>query len=754
MKHKLFLCVVAVLISATTFAQFSGSGSGTQSDPYLITNAMQLDQVRNYLSQDVYFKLMEDIDLQEFIAENYPTQGWLPIGNSTHFTGNFDGNGKTISNLIINRPSTDYVGLFGKISCGSSISNLHVEGAVVGHQYAGGVVGYAKGVCTDSCCSMINVSFKGEIKGTDDVGGLAGSFEQNENRRHIINNCLVEAIITGNNRVGGLIGHCVTAEISKSIAIVTIHAQNYCGGIVGQLPLSSYTYANVSTCYVYGNIYAQKCVGGIIGVWTGTNGISNSFLQNCYFSGSLNAQENVGGICGQSSSGGLLNNYANAYISGVSNVGGIVGLGKSTFVRQNVAINSIVSGINNVGRIYGSATGSIGGVGTSNANKSLNTTIVSVNGVEQVCEDDEQHGQGIGKSLVKYKATYQGIGWDFADIWDMQEAESYPYFKWQVAPPLLNNATSSAISVSGTGINGSTIHLIIKGQSYLTACNSNVWSITTSPLMAGDTIYAYATMEDKSASYIVSAIVAQTPITSLHLSDDASTFATGFYEGGIDYTRSIGTTDEYVSFCFPFNVKQNENVSSIEELYIPLGIALKYADANNEDILKVLFVATDEVEAGTPFIAKLANAHSTNLSIVSATNEITQGVEAASTNIIPYIYDASAVGSNAAVPTNGNISWCGTFEDLSNQTFYALQADGGFIYQLNANTNPFRGYLSVTNMPTIKKVIAFVDAQGDATSIEHMFGQDSYAPQKILRNGQIVILRGNKTYTITGAEVK
>ena len=189
------------------------------------------------------------------------------------------------------------------------------------------------------------------------------------------------------------------------------------------------------------------------------------------------------------------------------------------------------------------------------------------------------------------------------------------------------------------------------------------------------------------------------------------------------------------------------NLGAANKLY-------KYADSNNEDVLKVLFVAADEVEAGKPFIAKLVNGHSDNLSIISATNEIVQGIAASSTNIIPYIYDATAVGSNAAIPTNGNISWRGTFEDLSNQTFYALQTDGEFMYQLNVNTNPFRGYLSVSNMPTIKKVIAFVDSQGEATSIEQMFGQDSFAPQKVLRDGQIFILRGYKTYTITGAEVK
>ena len=72
----LFLCSVT-----TMFAQFSGSGSGTESDPYKIFYAEQLTQVRNFLGKSgVYFTLMSDIDLGEWIADNAPSEGWQPIG--------------------------------------------------------------------------------------------------------------------------------------------------------------------------------------------------------------------------------------------------------------------------------------------------------------------------------------------------------------------------------------------------------------------------------------------------------------------------------------------------------------------------------------------------------------------------------------------------------------------------------------------------------------------------------------------------
>ena len=59
--------------------------------------------------------------------------GFVPVGsNSTPFTGSFNGQGYTITNLAINRPTTDFVGLFG-YGNGSSVSNVGlVNGSVTG----------------------------------------------------------------------------------------------------------------------------------------------------------------------------------------------------------------------------------------------------------------------------------------------------------------------------------------------------------------------------------------------------------------------------------------------------------------------------------------------------------------------------------------------------------------------------------------------------------------------------------------------
>jgi hypothetical protein len=112
---------------------FSG-GDGSELNPYLISNAGELYTVRLYLS--AHFKQIADIDLG---ADPWNTgEGWKPIGTLySQFTGTYNGDGFTISNLTINRPSEVAVGLFGSTN-GVYIENVNLENAdVTGNQYVG-----------------------------------------------------------------------------------------------------------------------------------------------------------------------------------------------------------------------------------------------------------------------------------------------------------------------------------------------------------------------------------------------------------------------------------------------------------------------------------------------------------------------------------------------------------------------------------------------------------------------------------------
>ena len=161
---RLVLMCVALVPSASCFAQFSGAGSGTKMDPYLIENAKQLDEVRETPTSS--FKLINDIDLTEFIAQHYPKHGWLAI----NFTGNFDGNGKSITGLTIDDNGGN--GLFNIIYPKQhvTIKNLTVKGNVTGGDGVGGIIG----IINATYFSIENCHFSGSVEGSANVGGIIG----------------------------------------------------------------------------------------------------------------------------------------------------------------------------------------------------------------------------------------------------------------------------------------------------------------------------------------------------------------------------------------------------------------------------------------------------------------------------------------------------------------------------------------------------------------------------------------------------
>ena len=164
----LFLCAAA-------YAQTSAvpSGSGTSADPYQIDslpNLYWLLQTSSIWNDGLYFEQTSDIDASETSGWNSDS-GWSPIGNtSIKFTGSFNGKGHVITGLYINRPYTNYMGLFGYTN-GANIDSLGLEDCdITGYRYVGGLVGYNK-------ASSVGYSHvTGSISGTKSfIGGLVGS---------------------------------------------------------------------------------------------------------------------------------------------------------------------------------------------------------------------------------------------------------------------------------------------------------------------------------------------------------------------------------------------------------------------------------------------------------------------------------------------------------------------------------------------------------------------------------------------------
>lgn len=283
------------------------AGNGTETDPYIIATAAQLDEVRNFPS--ACFELSKDIDLSSYLNSN--SSGWTPIKD---FTGKFDGKKHTIKGLWISLSSIDNVGLFANIQGSSdnksaSVSNL-----------------------------FVNISKKG-ITGGSSVGGICGSLSYGN-----IENCMVTGDISGGSYVGGIVGR---------------NSDNY------------YNSSIISQCASSGNIIANSgSVGGILAYQNGACSI-----KNCYSIANVKAE--------------------GSYSSRVYGIGGS---------SENCYFAGTVSGAD-INYVY-----PIG----SNTNSYYDSEKTKISGKPGALTTKQ----------MKQQASFQG--WDFDNIWTIQEGVDYP----------------------------------------------------------------------------------------------------------------------------------------------------------------------------------------------------------------------------------------------------------------------------------------------------------------------------------------
>lgn len=313
---------MCVLNSIWASAQFSGSGNGTESDPYLIYSATQLYQMNNFLNQPgVVFKLMTDIDLSDFIAENFNDEGWTPIGSSSSnsFQGKFLGNDHKITSLTINKPNKDNVGLWGYVD-NATISDLNLECQnISGQSYVGCLVGYSEG----STISGISVTNTEIHASSSFLGGIIGYAYETSLKY----SSYVGKVIGGQaTNVGGVIGYFNDGIIAWIKSIANVEGGSYVGGIIGKGSKITGT-----TCNAIGKIKGNGTVGGCIGGISEENSgefltISSSLSSFSHKGEIINTGNNTGGIVGVALSWVNISDCAHwGNIEGKSCIGGIVG---------------------------------------------------------------------------------------------------------------------------------------------------------------------------------------------------------------------------------------------------------------------------------------------------------------------------------------------------------------------------------------------------------------------------------------------
>lgn len=293
------------------------NGDGTLGNPYQISSLENLYWIASSSARwDDYYVQTNNIDATEtsnwFSNSSGEFYGWNPIGDSIkNFNGFYDGGKYSISNLYINRPLENNIGLFGYVGHVSSntesttlkniiLINVSIKGAKNVGSLIGKVTGNENTII--EYCSSVD----GDIYGDASVGGLIGSLNSwietqngtnNPILRYSFSNNLVSSSDNGSHlNFGGLVGNLQAGTImdSYSRGIVTVNSGNKIGGLVGTADYRG----TVVNSYSTGEVTSTNSinVGGLVGNISGDGNYDGEITNSLWDTQTSKQASSAGGI--------------------------------------------------------------------------------------------------------------------------------------------------------------------------------------------------------------------------------------------------------------------------------------------------------------------------------------------------------------------------------------------------------------------------------------------------------------------------
>ncbi len=327
-------------------------------------------------------------------------EGWNPI---SVIQGEFEGNGYTISNLYINRPSASRVALFAWVL--GIIRNVGLVNVNIrGDSFSAGLVAYLNGGRITSS----HVTGSVDIISNNDAGGL---FAVSDRVSGMTNNSYVIATTgTGISSNGGFAGGLASSNsgtIRNSRADVKVRGATNVGGLIGR-----------------------------------NNGeVSNSFARGSVTllttSGVLEDSKRVGGLIGNHLNSPVINSYATGDISGdTSRLGGLIGF---IFInRASVANSYTISKVTPLTNV--AIDGLIGNAGSNPDASYWNSDRYTGDDIRPA-DDGNQRTTMQLQSPIDADGIYQQ--WSPAD-WDFGDEMNYPMLRYD------NSLCNSSTRASGT----------------------------------------------------------------------------------------------------------------------------------------------------------------------------------------------------------------------------------------------------------------------------------------------------------------
>jgi hypothetical protein len=456
-------------------------------DPFQITNNVRAaGETEIYYLQDLYdvrndltgsYLLMNNLDFDNNSSydqtdPDWTTKktswttgdGWVPIGtDDIPFSGFFNGQQYTISNLFMDRTKTEELWVYGLFSSNEgSISNLGVESVNIngdGDLWIGGLVGYnfygdisnsyVTGIVSGSSSTTVTIGglvgfnqageitdshFTGSVIGGENsssVGGLVG-YSTDHSYPSNIQNCYSTGSVTGMEYIGGLVGYNASSNIQDSYSTSTVNGLDYSystGGFAGYnrfgTIINSYATGDVNGSILDGSYDS----GGLLGGNDGT-------VTNSYSTGNVTGYEDVGGFSGYDY-GNISNSYSTGSVTGNTEVGGFIGYDDEVTVTNSYSMGDVI-GDTDVGGFIGYGYGNISNsysTGSVTGNTEVGGFIGYNDGVtltDSYWDTDTSNldtsPAGVGKTTSEMQTLSTFSTWDISLIGDFDELDPTTWF--------------------------------------------------------------------------------------------------------------------------------------------------------------------------------------------------------------------------------------------------------------------------------------------------------------------------------------
>lgn len=308
-------------------------GEGTLDDPYVITDASELQAMEESLR--AHYELGNDIDLSG-------AGPFDPVGSATEpFNGTLRGEGHVITGLHLDNAGDSTVGLFAA-----------TEDALIQHVGLDAVeltAGDDSGALIGSATRTIIRG--GFVNGTFTVGGSSGGVVGSASET-IVREVNTSGSVEGDFRVGGLVGQLIGGnDITRSMANGTVADTGRGGGLIGSMDGGSVLARSQTSTLVEAS---GSRTAGLVAV----SGGGSSIIQSTALGDVTNDWTRTGGLVGELEEGSTV-----AYGTAVGNVtqigtssrtGGLVGNAEDgTAIVQSSASGNVSSDGARVGGIVG-----------------------------------------------------------------------------------------------------------------------------------------------------------------------------------------------------------------------------------------------------------------------------------------------------------------------------------------------------------------------------------------------------------------